>query len=227
MFYLDGMKPIKTWNPFVGCKFDCTYCWARRMAKRLANCNLCRNFVPHEHPERLSRIPSSNIIFVVDMGDISFASQEYRNQIAEAIIKHQKERIWFFESKNPKSLQIIYQRLELIADNLIFSTTIETDNYEITRKISKAPDPFQRAKNLALFPVKKHVSIEPILPFNMQSLLKLIDLINPEIISVGLDNWNTGIPKPSIAEVEFLMDELQGKGYFVEDKSNIKGGLDG
>ena len=61
----------------------------------------------------------------------------------------------------------------------------------------------------------------------MQSLLKLIDLINPEIISVGLDNWNTGIPKPSIAEVEFLMDELQGKGYFVEDKSNIKGGLDG
>ena len=48
-----------TWNPTVGCTgINCAVrenCWARRMAKRQKHrCQLCYDFVPHRHPERLN-----------------------------------------------------------------------------------------------------------------------------------------------------------------------------
>lgn len=49
ILYLD-----LTWNPVVGCGNGCTYCWARRMARRGKNrCAKCGTFEPHFHPERL------------------------------------------------------------------------------------------------------------------------------------------------------------------------------
>jgi len=39
-------------NAAVGCSNGCTYCWARRFAKR-SPFPQCKTFVPHMHPERL------------------------------------------------------------------------------------------------------------------------------------------------------------------------------
>ena len=40
------------WNPAVGCLHGCEYCWLRRFLPRM-KCELCRQKVPHLHPERL------------------------------------------------------------------------------------------------------------------------------------------------------------------------------
>lgn len=43
-----------TLNPIVGCNNGCPYCYARKQAKRQKQrCNLCHQFVPHPHLERL------------------------------------------------------------------------------------------------------------------------------------------------------------------------------
>jgi protein gp37 len=46
-----------TLNPVVGCPHDCAYCYARRQAKRQKQrCQLCYDFVPHPHLERLDHL---------------------------------------------------------------------------------------------------------------------------------------------------------------------------
>ncbi len=65
-----------TWNPATGCTAQCTYCYARRMAKRLKAMNSPRyanGFAPTFHPEALSeplhwRKPRR--VFVCSMGDL-------------------------------------------------------------------------------------------------------------------------------------------------------------
>ena len=47
--YLDW-----TWSPFVGCTFGCSYCWARKAAKR-QKCAKCKAFMPHLHLDRLNQ----------------------------------------------------------------------------------------------------------------------------------------------------------------------------
>lgn len=47
----------KTINCVVGCPHQCSYCYARRQAKRfLHRCKLCYDFVPHPHLERLNQL---------------------------------------------------------------------------------------------------------------------------------------------------------------------------
>src|ERR1017187_140853 len=81
-------RRAKTWNPFRGCGFHCTYCGTsfQLQAKRLLhNCGLCYAFVPHFHPERLGRIPPAPIVFVCGNGDLAFASSEQQATIIATI----------------------------------------------------------------------------------------------------------------------------------------------
>lgn len=48
-----------TLNPIVGCPHNCVYCYARNQAKRQKQrCNLCHQFIPHPHLERLKDLSS-------------------------------------------------------------------------------------------------------------------------------------------------------------------------
>lgn len=61
----------KTWNPAVGCLFNCIYCRYsfQAVVKRFnSECVHCKNYFPHEHPERLFNIPSSRIVFIFGCG---------------------------------------------------------------------------------------------------------------------------------------------------------------
>jgi len=226
MFKLWLDKRIKTWNPFVGCYFDCSYCWARKMARR-SRCEMCRAFIPHFHLERIPRIPRSGIIFVGSMGDLAcFADHSYEaRKVMEAIIEVQKrhDAIFFFETKDPW----IYLFVEEFAwidygDKTIISTTIETNRDQVCKKISKAPPPSSRYKamlRLKSWYKRRHISIEPIMDFDPNVMFKWITEIEPEIVSIGYDNYNNHLPEPPLSKTLKLIEDLEASGIMVERKT--------
>jgi protein gp37 len=63
----------QTLNPIVGCKNNCNFCYAEKMAGRnLWGCEKCRQFIPHPHFERLDQlkpIQEPKRIFICSMSD--------------------------------------------------------------------------------------------------------------------------------------------------------------
>ena len=187
----------KTWNPAVGCRFDCIYCkpsfqniiaWSTKRSG--VNCDGCLNFVPHEHSERLSRIPSNDIIFAFGNGDISFYHEDFVKQAIENLIdnlhRSRKKKTAFFQSKNPKVFNKYLDTLEPIKDSVVLATTLETNRDEGYCDVSKAPVPSVRYKDfLALNWHRKIVTIEPVMDFDFDYLAYWIHSIGPE----GLDGY--------------------------------------
>ena len=220
MFKLWGEKRIKTWNPFVGCRFDCSYCWARRIAKRL-RCELCKSFEPHFHPERLDKIPRSGIIFVSDMGDISWCEDHELENLLEVVaeVQAKNDAIFFFETKNP-FIYHLFPALE--KDKTILSTTIETNRDELCKRVSLAPPPSCRKANMTLLKPwwpRRHISIEPIMDFDPPILFRWITDIEPEIVSIGHDNYHNHLPEPPLPKVLKLIEDLEASGIKVERKT--------
>jgi len=214
----------KTWNPISGCRHDCCYCWARRVARRLKRvCSRCYNFVPHLHEERLNRFPRSGVVFVSDMGDMwgSWVPDEWIKRVLEAIKPYweKPDLVWFFETKNPARY---LDFADMIPPNSILSTTIETNR---DYRVSKAPSIRERysamvSSELEMF--AKHVSIEPIMDFDVKKLYRMIWDIRPKMVSIGYDNYNCGLPEPEPAKVKQLIDKLK-RITVVEVKKDRRG----
>jgi len=130
--------------------------------------------------------------------------------------KGKKDLVFFFETKNPARYA---EFAELIPPRSILSTTIETDK---NFNVSKAPSPKERY--LAMLDPKikkfaKHVSIEPIMKFNLRTLYRWIQEIDPKMVSIGYDNYNAGLPEPTVEETNRLIDKLR-RITFVEIKKD-------
>ena len=202
-------KPIPTWNPWKGCKFNCKYCKLsfQRQAKRQKNkCWDCYLYEPHLHPERLNKIPKGNLVFACGNGDISFASRDIIKKILNAM-ENKSEQNFLLQTKNPECL-IGFD----IPSNVIVGTTIET-NYD-TKWISDAPEPWNRMYNLWLIEHdRKFVTHEPILKFDFDTLVKWDKRANLEMVWIGYCNHNTKnklqLVEPSKEEIENFIVELE------------------
>jgi len=225
MFKLLGDRPIKTWNPFVGCLFGCRYCWARRMAKR-SRCTECANFRPHLHPERLGKAPKSGIVFVSDMGDISFAGAEGLRAIIEAATAAQEGgAVLFFETKNPGIYHAGFWGT-LAPGRTILSTTIETNRP--VAGVTLAPPPRARYDAMrALAWPRKHISVEPVMDFDLDILFAWISGVEPEVVSIGYDNYGNGLPEPPLEKTIRLIEMLEASGIRVEKKTLRKPSVGG
>jgi len=216
----------KTWNPIVGCFHECYYgrCWARIQARRQKHrCFYCYNFHPHIHKERLGKFPKSGIVFVVSMGDMwgDWVPRSYIEKVLEPMKPYweKPDLIFFFETKNPARY---IDFVDMIPPNSILSTTIETNR---DYKVSKAPSPIDRyiwITDPRLEKFAKHVSIEPIMKFDLATLYKWIQVINPKMVSIGYDNYNAKLPEPSVDETMKLIDKLK-RITVVEIKKDKRG----
>jgi hypothetical protein len=161
-------KGAKTWSPFMGCRFDCSYCrpsFQRQAKRRKKFCQVCYDYTPHCHEERLKTSPpSAEIVFVAGSADISFCPLEFTRKIIGRIKDHiprsRIEKTFYFQSRRPEYFKPL---LKEFPPEVILVTTLETNRDEGYREISKAPLPSQRYRQFkSLDYPRKVVTIEPV-----------------------------------------------------------------
>ncbi len=201
----------ETWNPIVGCLHNCYNgrCWARMMAKRQKHrCQLCYEFKPHIHFDRLKpfNVSKPKTIFVCSMSDLFgwFIPGRWIMYVLDVCHKSKGPITWFFETKNP-ARYVSY--IDIMPENIILSTTIET-NLDIP--VSKAPPTYERYMVMRKIKgCKKHVSIEPIIDFNLEVMVNWIRDIEPVKVTIGFDNYNANLPEPPLEKVIKLKRKLE------------------
>lgn len=215
----SGM-PLKTWNVFVGCKHDCTYCSAKTLALTRLKHHLRYKdgFAPHLVPELLTRgFKPGEFVFVAYMGDISFATPYEFWQILERI-KQFPSTDFLMITKNPGFFLRWPEPLPL---NVILGTTIETNRD--TKKISKAPPPLRRWIDIiAVGSRRKFLSIEPVMDFDLREMTRWIALLEPAIIEIGADNYHNKLPEPPVDKLEQLISFCRGVCPQVVEKPGLE-----
>jgi len=101
-------RDTRTWNPFVGCVYDCVYCEPSfqsliRWNGIMRDCVDCQIYKPHTHRERLDRIPLDKTVFALSFTDISFVSQSFMFEILEKMRSDTREgRVWLLQTVTPQ-----------------------------------------------------------------------------------------------------------------------------
>ena len=207
MYEVDGTR-VKTWNPFVGCKFNCSYCYAPEIYKRFSKCDKCKAFTPHFHPERLTQnFKPGETVFVCSMGDISFAEFSDWCFILAQIDRYEKTT-FLIQSKNP---QFFHRRVDYPL-NVVLGTTMES-NY--INDSSNAPSTAARFSYLlALEHPRKYITIEPIFDFNLDNMIRIVKVVAPEFVYIGYLNpeWKAKklqLVEPPLQKTLELIEELK------------------
>ena len=227
MYEVNGTR-VRTWNPFVGCKFDCSYCYAPESYKRFSKCEQCKAFTPHFHPERVQqKFKPGEVVFVCSTGDISFASFEQFNKILE-VTNHYLDTTFYIQSKNPAYFaEYIMRCCDVLGwdssnTNVVLGTTIETSrSHSFSPDCSPSNPPYQISRAVALQNInhpRKYVTLEPIMDFDAVVLIAWLEAIAPEFVYVGYLNplWKAKkleLPEPPSQKTRKLIEEL---GKFTE-----------
>jgi len=200
---------ILQWNVYVGCDFGCTYCrksFQAQMRRQIHNCELCGNYVPHFHEERLNKkLPKTKgdeFIWVGSSGDISFISDDNMEKLLEKV-KEYPDRTFFFQTKNPHW----FQDWEF-PKNVLLGITLESNIHY--PEISSAPSPWKRITNFYFVEhPRKSITIEPILKFDYGSLWGWINDVKPERVYIGYDSKKCKLPEPPLKKVMSFISELK------------------
>lgn len=200
-----------TWNPIKGvCFHDCTYCYMKRWGKLKT--------VRFDEKELKTDLGSGNFIFVGSSCDM-FAKDIPSEWIARTL-NHCQFFVnnYLFQTKNPKRILDCW-----LPNDSVICTTIESDIFypEIMRH---SPNPYERAKYMEMLSdigYSTYVTIEPILDFNLNFMIELIEKCKPEQVNIGADSGNNHLPEPSKDKLLALIAELQGFTTIAR-KTNLK-----
>jgi len=212
----------KTWNPFKGCRFDCTYCkptFKAQAKRQMHNCVQCYDYLPHYHEERLKTIPSKEIVFVCGDADISFCEPAFTRRIIDRIKQHSKRcphKTFYFQSKRPSYFA---QFLPEFPENVILLTTLETNRDQPA--VSKAPVPSERYRQFkSLDYPRKVVTIEPLMEFDIDIFAGWIQDLHVEYVWLGYNSrpQSVKLPEPSPEKVQKFARLLAGAGIEVRGK---------
>ncbi len=189
-----------TWNAIKGkCPHDCSYCYMKRFPQKELR---------FDEKELKTDLGEGNFIFVGSSTDMwaDNVPNEWIDRTLNHCIKYPKNT-YLFQSKNPK--RFIKFRDKFLELQCILGTTIETNR----KTPSNAPRVQERAvymRDENLFGMKKMITIEPIMDFDLDILVKWMKEIKPEFVNIGADsNSNPTLPEPSWKKIQLLIKELE------------------
>jgi DNA repair photolyase len=197
-----------TWNAIKGkCPHDCSYCYMKRWG------NLSETHI--DRRELKTNLGEGNFIFVGSSCDM-FAGSLLCGW-TDATLDHCRKfnNKYLFQSKNPGTIRNVS-----LPDNSVICTTIETNRFypDIMRE---SPRPEHRASAMNnLSHLKRYVTIEPIIDFDLLALVDLIKQCEPEQVNIGADSGNNGLPEPDARKVLDLIDALS-KFTTIARKTNL------
>jgi len=209
---------VTQWNPWVGCRYKCDCCRSSFQAqlKRWAKgeCQDCYDFVPHRHPERLTQpLPRTHylqFIFACASSDIAFCPKDYLQRIIDRI-RREPDKTFLIQSKSPDTFNRV-----AFPKNVILGTTLETNRDDLACTFSKAPKPSQRYHDLLNIKHRhKMVTIEPVMEFDLDTMISWITEINPCMVWLGYDSRNSHLPEPDLEKVKRLHWELGRRRFTV------------
>lgn len=234
MFTIGGRR-MKTWNVFKGCKFDCTYCSARKLAlTRLSHLpQYADGFYPRLVEQALWKsFQDDDFVFIAYMGDIAWAGRGELEAIM-ARVSMFPLTTFLMVTKAP-NIYLEWQEVWGFEPpiNMYLGATIESN---IDYKLTKAPPPEKRYLAMAqLQHPHKFISIEPIMNFHLRTMVDWMKEIGPEIVEIGPDNYNNNLPEPasfisgarSLWKVKMLLEMLRDFVPTVVEKPGLSRLLD-
>jgi len=197
-----------TWNTVKGeCYHDCSYCYMKRWGKL--------NPVRFDEKELKTDLGSGNFIFVGSSNDM-FA-EDIPMEWIEKTLEHcnKYDNKYLFQTKNPARMGCFE-----LPENYAICTTIET-NRIYPEIMGNTPEPVDRGLFMSLLLNDKYLTIEPIMDFDLDKLVRIIKTAKPKQVNIGADTGNNGLPEPSKEKVLQLIEEIE-KFTTIHNKNNLK-----
>lgn len=185
-----------TWNAIKGkCPHGCSYCYMKPF---------WRGEIHLDEKELKQDLGKSNFIFVGSSTDM-FADEVNEKWIEETLDHCTKfDNKYLFQTKNPKRFNDFWG---WYPDNVVFGTTLET-NRDI--KDINCPQPKERAEEIRKikgFP--RMITIEPIMDFDLEPFVKMIQHIQPDFVNIGADSKGHKLDEPNNENIGHLISELK------------------
>jgi DNA repair photolyase len=200
-----------TWNTIKGlCPHGCTYCYMKNWGKQRP--------VRFDEDELRTNLGSGNFIFVGSSCDV-FANKIPERWIIDTMSHCRKfvNNRYLFQSKNPIRMlgQVTTQ-----PSKTVVCTTIETNRW-MPEIMKDSPTPEHRAYAMSGFSIDRFVTIEPVIDFDLDELVRLVKVVNPKQVNIGADSGRNGLPEPSADKVLALIDALK-EFTTISQKRNLK-----
>ena len=203
-----------TWNPIKGqCEHECIYCYMKKF--KLKPLRL-------DQKDLRTNLGENNFIFLGSSTDMWARNvpDEWIEAVLERCVEYNTNQ-YLFQTKNPgRMLTGDFDLVRRFQYNATIGTTIETDEME---GISNAPDIYQRAsaiRELGIMKFNTMITIEPILKFNLETLLRIMEFAQPDWVNIGADSKGHDLPEPTWPEIEALVTGLE-KFTTIREKHNL------
>lgn len=213
-----------TWNPISGkCPHRCAYCYMIKPYSEQPPIHLREKEFDGEFHE--------NDFIFIGSGTDMFAEQvpsEWIRRVldfcvsASSTLFNANQTKFLLQSKNPARILEFTDHSLFKNGQVVACTTIET-NRHYSEFMGKAPLPQNRAEAMALLSkqgVKTFVTVEPIMDFDLEEMVGLIEMCNPEQVNIGKNSKDfITLPNPTLGKTVELVKELL-KFTKVEIKEN-------
>lgn len=209
------------------CPFNCRYC--STVSKYPMNRIKAYHRPFHYDPRELKvAYPSGTRIFIGSATDMWKAPENFIEKVlrrcreVDSVLSTPGLAVhWVFQSKEPREMA---WWIPMMPQNVTLITTLETNRYGGYDLISSAPHPGKRAGQMVnlrnqltkLQPVMHidlSVTIEPVMTFDHQRFIRMLQDIAPQYVSIGAATLNEykkyGMEKPTWVEIVNLVSDLQ------------------